>query len=442
MAGLSLGLHTQQRMEQRQLLTPQQRILVDMLELPEAHLDRYLDEMMRGDSGLQRVGDTRFGGAAVNKAFARRATDDDLPPPEARVTAAPDLMAHLLDQVRLERTTDKERDAAFVIIGNLDGHGILDLPFEMVCLEARCSPQEAEDAQWIVMRLDPPGCGASDVAQYLQFMVEQQWPEDPDFPLILRDHLDDLRRKRFDRIAKAMDLDEEDVEEYHRMLAEEVDPWPARNYSDPDTDFVRPSMEVVRDAESGAWVVQMLEAARPPVRVDPALERRIRETPSGPEREELLRRYHHAQWIVKGLEERHSLVKQIADVAVAEQRDWFEQGESALRNLTMADVAERVRRDTSTVSRAVSGRWFQWEGRVHRLRDLFANRGGGQDTSEKALHDAIRRLVDAESPKRPLSDDELAKRLLADGMTGVARRTVAKHRERIGIPSSRDRKQR
>jgi RNA polymerase sigma-54 factor len=441
MVGLGFALHQTQRMDQRQILTPQQRYLVDMLELPEASLEGYLDELIRGNSAIQRVGDTRFG-RDVARAFVRRADDDDLPPPEARAASTPDLLEHLLDQLRLERTTEAELRAAVVICGNLDHHGLLELPLQDVSWEARCSVQEAEDAQWIVMQLDPPGCGASSPQQYLRAMVETQWPDDPFFPDLVEKHLDDLKRRRFDRIAKALDLDPEDVAEYHRMLTEEVDPWPARGWAEADTDYVRPSMEVVRDAVTGRWAVRMLDAARAPVRVDPGFEARINAMPKGPERDEALRKWQHATWIVKSLEERHSLVKQVADVAVAEQRDFFEHGDTYLRNLTMERVAERVGRDTSTVSRAVSGRWYQWEGRLLKLRDLFANRGATQDTSEAALHRAIRDLVDAEDAASPISDDAIARELKKRGMTGVARRTVAKHRERIGIPSSRDRKRR
>lgn len=439
--GMSLrpGLHM--RAELRQTLTPQQRQLVDVLELPDVSVDGYLEEMLVQNPALTRVVDGRLG-REVRKSFARRATDDDLPPMEARLSASSDLMEHLLEQFRLERTTDEERNAGMMILGNLDEHGLLAMDLEDVAFEARAPIEAAEGAQWIIMRLEPMGCGAIDIVHYLSFMVQEQWPEDPFFPDLIRHHLEDLKRKRFDHVGRLMGLDPEDVEEYHRMLVEEVDPYPARNYADVQPDYVRPCMDIVRDEESGTWVVEMREAAKAPVKLDPRFEEKIRQIDDAAERKEALEKLEQARWVVRSLEERHSLVKQVAELAVEAQQGFFEHGETHLHNLTMADVAEKLGRDTSTVSRAVMGRYFRWEAGVMALRDLFVNRGGGQDTSEAKLHACIQELIDGEDKRKPLSDDAIAKLLKKRGLTGVARRTVAKHRERIGIPSSRDRRQR
>ncbi|MCB9683068.1 MAG: RNA polymerase factor sigma-54 [Alphaproteobacteria bacterium] len=441
MIGLSFRPDLHMRAELRQTLTPQQRQLVDVLELPDVSVEGYLEEMLTANPALSRMPDARLG-REVKKAFARKASDDDLPPIEARLSASSDLVENLVDQLRLERTTEEERAAAFAIIGNLDGHGLLEMDLDEVAFEAGVTRQEAEDAQWIVMRLDPLGCGASDLIHYLAFMVEQQWPDDPFFPDILRHHLDDLRRSRFDLVAKAMELEEEDVEEYYRMLVEEVDPYPARGYSDVDPDYVRPCMDVSRNADTGRWEVQMHDPPRAPVRLDPAFEAKVRALPDGAERREALEKIEQARWVIRSLEERHSLVKQVAEIAVRTQNAFFEKGPVHIQNLTMADVAEELGRDTSTVSRAVMGRYFQWDQGTMALRALFVNRGGGQDTSEAKLHAAIEDIVAKENKRSPLSDDAIAKELKRRGLTGVARRTVAKHRERVGIPSSRDRRER
>lgn len=430
----------EQRQQQSLTLTPMQRQLVEMIELPDVAMEGYLDEVVSSNPALSRVVDTGRG-TEVGKAFARRATDEDLPPIEDRMSASADLLEHLADQFRLELTTDEEREAGMYILGNLDGRGFLGVPLEDVAFEAGVTLADAESAQLVVMGLDPSGCGASNLRQYLTYMVQEQWPEDPFFPEIIRDHLEELTRGRYAPIAKALDMDAEDVEEYHRMLREEVGSTPARGYADCEADYVRPSMDVVRDPESGEWRVEMHDASRSQVKLDPSYEARVRALPRGAARDEAIEKLEQARWVMRCLEERHSLVKQVAEIAVKRQHLYFELGADHLHNLTMAEVGEVLQRDTSTISRAVTGRYFRWAGGTVALRELFANRGSGQDTSEAGLHAAIRQIVAGEDKRCPLSDDAIADQLIKSGLSGVARRTVAKHRERIGIPSSRDRKQ-
>ncbi len=456
---IGLGLRTQlvQRAELRQVLTPQQRQLVDVLELPDATLDGYLRELLASNPALQRRPDASFVRELRSEAPKGRAAsggDDELPPMEARVTEEGDLMAHLLEQFRLERSTDDEFRAALVILGNLDGYGLLTMPPEEVADRAGVALHDVQSAQMIVMGLDPLGCGADDLAHYLRAMVQLQYPEDPFFPDIVGEHLDELRRKRFDRVAQALDLDVEDVEEYHRMLVEEVDPFPARGFAHAEApgaavgqtlgEHVRPTMDLIEDEEAeGGFKIEMHDDPRAPVRINPKFEREVAAMPDGPEKKEAMERLEQARVVIRSLEERHSLVKQIAELAVRGQRTFLHSGDKAtLVNLTMAEVAEQLRRDTSTVSRAVAGRYVQWGAQTLALRDLFVNRGGGQDTSADALKAAIEEIVAQEDKRRPLSDAAIAKQLSARGMDGVARRTIAKYRGLLFIPSSRDRKAR
>jgi RNA polymerase sigma-54 factor len=441
MLGLGLGTHLVQRQEQRlqQTLTPQQRQLVEILELPDHQLERYLDDLLASNPALKRIGDgplRREG--EMDKAFVAPA-DDDKPAWDATLRDEPDLMSELLNQLRLERTSEAERKAGFHIIGNLDHHGLLAMGLPEIAASAGVSLEEARRAQRIVMnRLEPVGCGADDLVHYLVFMVERKWPEDPFFADIVRNHLEDLKRGRLDRVADAMDMDVEDVEEYQAML-QEVESFPARGYAtDAPAESVTPSMDVTFDALSGRWKVEMREAARARVIIDPRFEAELDKLPDGPEKEEKRRKLDEARWLVQNMAQRHSLVKQIADVAVAHQADFFARGAEHMRNLTMTSVANTLGRDTSTVSRAVAGRYLQHPGGVMALRDLFANRGSDADTSEAQLHAALMELIDNEDKKRPLSDDALSVALRRRHIH-ASRRTVAKHRDRMGIPNSRDR---
>lgn len=461
MIGLGMRTVLVQRQELRQQLTPQQRQLVDVLELPDASIDSYLREILANNPALQRSPDAGFvrEQRSVERRGGATAGGEELPPLEARVTEEADLMAHLVAQLQLERTTDAEFAAALEILGDLDDHGILEGTLEEIAERAEVPLHDAQSAQMIVMQLDPPGCGADSLEHYYEFSVRAAYPEDPFFPDIVRDHLDDLRRRRFDRIAAALDQDEEDIEEYHRMFSTEIAPYPARGFARSSApgaavqrgggEHIRPCMDIVAtdpadpDPDAPPFRVVMHEDPRAPVRINPRFEREVLAMPDGPQRKEAMERLEQARMVIRSLEERHSLVKQIAEAAARVQEEFLRTGDKAtLRNLTMAEVAEEVRRDTSTISRAVAGRYFQLGPEVVALRDLFVNRGGSQDTSADALKAAIQDIVDGEDKRKPLSDAAIAKQLARRGLDGVARRTIAKYRGLLLIPSSRDRKAR
>lgn len=440
MIGMSLSTRLSQRMELRQTLTPQQRQLVEMLEVPDASLTGYLEEIVAQNPALKRVVE-RGGGTQDQSRGSVRREEDERTPLEGRLAATEDLMEHLWDQFRLERTTDEEVRAAIHIMGNLDRRGILGMSLEEVAEVAEVDVSDAEDAQWLVMRMEPEGCGASSLTEYFVFMVKKLWPEDPFFVDIVSNHLSQLQKKRFRAIAKAMDLDPEDVEEYHSMLSE-IDPWPARGFAEiEESNYVQPCMEVFFDDETNRWAVRMFDDAKVHVRVDKKFEAKVEAIEDAVERKAAKRQLEEARAVILNLEQRHSLVKQVAEIAVRHQAAFFERGPEELKNLTMVSVGEVVRRDTSTISRAVMGRYFRWEKGVMALRDLFVNRGGGVEASEAKLHRALRVVIEGENKKKPLSDDAIAKALKEQGFK-ISRRTVTKHRERIGIPSSRERRER
>jgi RNA polymerase sigma-54 factor len=449
-----MSLRQELAQRQVQVLTPSQILLADLLEVPEERVMDAVEELVRANPALAKVLDIPDA-QAESWRRGRPMTDDDLPAVGENDAAESTLVQDLVDQVRLERTTDEELEAAIVIIGHLDGRGLLEVDLDEIAERAGVDLEDAESAQLIVMNLDPPGCGARTPAQYLAFMVEETWPDDPVFPDIVRDHLDALSKKRFDKIARAMDLDPEDVEEYHRMLVEEIDPWPARGRAVVQTDFVRPTMTIGRDTD-GHWRVRMHDEARVGVKLDPAFVAKVESMPEGPERRAHLQQIHDAQEVVRQLEQRHSLVKQVAELAVFAQRAFFDDAEDgrgdaatvvaaargALRPLRMDGLARLLRRDASTVSRAVTGRYFRWKHGVMGLRELFNHRSTADDEhSVHAVRAAVRRLIDAEDRRKPLSDEAIA-RALEDAGFAISRRTVQKHREHLNIPSSRDRRQR
>lgn len=438
---MRLGFGQHQRQVQKQVQLQVMRAIqaqrAQVLEASDDGLEARLAYLVKQNPALRWRGPARPRGE-MQKGFAR-GVETDGAPLEARWSVSADLMEKLLDDYRLERTTQEERAAGVWIIGNLDHRGLLASTLEEIAEAAEVSMADVESAQKKVMELEPEGCGATDLLHYLEYMVRKMYPEDPWFPDLVAMHFDEIKGRKYKRIAEAMELDIEDVEEYASMLAD-VPPWPARGYGSNPMEHIIPTLDVVRDEVSGALRVEISDPPKARVMIDPRFEEGIKELEVG-ERKEARQALDEARAIVQQIEERHSLVKQIAEIAVREQRAYFDRGAEFLRSLTMKDVADRVQVDASSVSRAVKGRYYMFDGQVSELRSLFAHRSKPGKVSETKLHALLRSIVKGEDPRKPLTDVEIRDELRRRGIS-EARRTIAKHRIRAGIPSSRERKKR
>lgn len=438
--GLSQSLVQTQKLSQQQILTPLQLQRIGLLEVPDYNLAAHLDEFVRANPALTWTPDG--GSRATEKAYVPVQEEEGRSFEESHGEGR-DLTQELIEGWGLVRTTDDERVVGEHIIFNLDDRGLLGSSLAELAELAGVDLETAEDARDLIMRrLEPVGCGADDLPHYFIVAFELEYGEDPFWPEIVGDHLDDLLKGRFDRIAKAIDMDEEDVEEYREMLAK-LSPFPAHGYAGGggNPEHIRPTMIISRHEVTRRFVVEMQDPPRQRVQINKKFERELEKMPDGPAKQEAIERLRDAQALMQQLDERHSLVKQVAEVAVTHQHAYFDRGPTAIRNLTMSNVADMLQVDTSTISRAVAGRYYIFEGRTEPLRELFVNRGASQDTSEAKLHALLQQLIDGEPPDDPLSDDALSKLLRQHGVK-ASRRTVAKHRDRMGVPSSRDRKRR
>lgn len=407
------------------------------LELSEDHTEAWVGWQLRANPALRRrVPNPRAREIARSVLRAPEGADVDS---LRNATGSTSLEQHLLSQLGLERTNDRERAAAEVIILNLDRRGFLTLPLHEVARLAAVDEGDAEDGQAVVMGLEPEGCGASDLHEYLVDRVRQEHRRDADFLRLVGHHLDDLRKGDLDLVARLSRVPRARVDAFAEVLRS-IPPFPAIGYgiSEPEAHIV-PTLEVLRDPVSQTFRVEPLEPPRTRVEIDRSFEARLAQLPPGPERDAATTQLQAAQDVVRQLAGRYDRVLEIARIAVAEQRGWFEHGPEAMRNLTMETIATRLSLPRPTVSRAVKGRYFLFEGQVRPLRELFSHRSKPGRASQGKLHALIGRIIATEDPRHPMSDASIAEALRVYGLR-EARRTVAKHRERAGIPPMLERR--
>ena len=362
---------------------------------------------------------------------------DDLPPIESTLSSNQTLVEHLLWQLQMQLCTDGERKAAQVIVLNLDDRGYLTIPLEKVAEEAECHMDDAEGAQMIVQSLEPLGCGSTSLEEVLVIQAKQQYPEDPFFCDIIRNHLRDFERRNYHAVARAMDMDLEDVIEYHKMLSD-FEPWPGRAYSDADPRYITPDVYIFK--VGGQWQIVQNEDGLPKLRVSDYYQRVLQGADNKEARDYIKGKLESADFLIKSIYKRQATIYKVVKCILDRQMDFFEHGVEHLRPMILRDVADEIGVHESTVSRVTSNKYMQCPAGIFELKYFF-NAGiqqvHGEDIAAESVRARIKALIDAEDSAKPLSDSAIEKKLRAINIK-CARRTVAKYREQLGIlPSSK-----
>ncbi|MGY0799174.1 RNA polymerase factor sigma-54 [Lysobacter sp. A286] len=360
--------------------------------------------------------------------------------------AEPDsLQDHLLWQLHLSPLSPRDRHIAVRLIEAIDDDGYFRESLESIAAalapELQVDDGEICTALCQIQRFDPVGVGARDLGECLRLQLEPLCGDTPGKALALQ--LTDGPLERLPRIgiaglAAQMKLAVEQVETAVQLLRT-LDPRPGASIGAIAHDtYVSPDVVIWR--QHGLWHVALSESMRPRVSIHRGYEGMIGKASSA-DASYLKGHLQEARWLLKSLEARGETMLKVARCLISQQAGFLEFGDSALRPLTLREVAAEIGMHESTVSRAVSRKYARTPRGTIPLRNFFASgidTGGGGEASSTAIQSMIRKLVDAENPRKPLSDARLADALKQAGIP-VARRTVAKYREAMGIYPSKDR---
>lgn len=362
---------------------------------------------------------------------------DDLPPIENTLQTSNTLIEHLIWQLQMQLCTDDERVAAQVIIMNLDDRGYLTLSLDQVQEEAEVHMDDVEGAQMIVQALEPMGCGSTSLEEVLIIQAKARYPEDPFFEEIIANHLQDFERRNHIAVARAMDMDLEDVIEYHKML-QDFEPWPGRAYSDADPRYITPDVYVFK--VGGLWQIVQNEDGLPKLRISSYYQRVLQGAGTKEAKEYIKGKLESADFLIKSIYKRQATIYKVVKCILERQQDFFEHGVEHLRPMILRDIADEIGVHESTVSRVTSNKYMQCPSGIFELKYFF-NAGiqqvHGEDVAAESVRARIKQLIDAEDPNKPLSDSAIEKKLRTLNIK-CARRTVAKYREQLGVlPSSK-----
>ena len=381
--------------------------------------------------------------------------EQDREPQENRITTMPPLLDQLRAQLTESELAGVDVEIAYFIIGNIDDRGYLSCTTAEIAEAMGQPPEDVDRILKVVQAFDPPGIAARDLRECLIIQLEQREEDGTKVALrVVRDHMEDLTKRRFSRITRGLGIIDEELKEALSLI-ERLQPNPGAtsisDYAglltlDTDVPYVTPDLIVEKAGED--WVVSLTDGNLPSLRINASYARLLKKDGkqgNGNKREiktYVSKKLNDARWLINAINQRRATMLKVANYLVRAQMDWFENGLAHLRPMVLQDVADAVEMHVSTISRVSNGKYMQTPHGVFELKYFFdskVQRDDGEDVSARSVKARISDLIAEEDKSNPLSDQAIADVLGDEGLK-IARRTVAKYRDQLRINAQRYRK--
>jgi RNA polymerase sigma-54 factor len=358
---------------------------------------------------------------------------------ENSLVRATSLADHLIWQLRMIGLDEIEESVAALLLGNMDKDGYIQVDIEDIAFQSGQDYDLVQRALRRIQELDPPGVGARDLRECLTIQLKAAGKEDSIEARIVAEHLELLESKRYDRIARELAVSVDEVAEAASSIST-LEPKPGRNFGEGDIRYITPDVFVHKVGDE--LRVTLNDEGLPRLRVSRYYRDVLGDENAGDAKRYVQEKMRAASWLIKSIHQRQRTLSLVAQSIVKFQRAFFEHGVSHLKPLVLKDVASDIGMHESTVSRATANKYVHTPQGIFELKYFFNSSLQGSDGDEKsaeAVKDRIRGIIEHEDPRHPLSDQHIAK-MLGKESVEIARRTVAKYREMMGLlPSSKRR---
>jgi RNA polymerase sigma-54 factor len=360
---------------------------------------------------------------------------------ESSITKMESLTSHLLSQLRLATDDNEERRIGEWIIGEIDDRGYFTSSVEECAAALGVSHDAVEVVLSKIHAFEPTGIGARDLRECLLLQIEGTYPDNHLLKELVANHLDAAQKRQLPQIADRMNVGIDEVDALVKLVAT-LEPRPARAYTGEDVQYVVPDALVTK--VDGEYVVTVTDDSVPRIRINAYYRRLLADNGTSKEVAEYIKgKYRAAQWLLKNIEQRKSTIYRVTSCIVELQKEFLDKGEAFLKPLTLQQVAERVGLHESTISRVTSKKYVDSPQGIFELKHFFSSsieNLHGDAKSSRSVRSLVSQLIDEEDKKRPLSDQQIANSLRQRGLN-IARRTVTKYRESLGILASKLRKE-
>jgi RNA polymerase sigma-54 factor len=364
-------------------------------------------------------------------------------PIENTLTRPPNLTDHLTWQLMMSDASPRIKEIGQFIIGNIDEDGYLRATDAEIMAAGGYAAEEVAQALKAIQSLDPIGVGARDLRECLLLQLEFLELDDALVETIIRDHWEMFMQRHFAQLAKTLSIDMKTLESIVEVI-KHLDPKPGRKYSNERAIYVEPDVYVHKVGDE--YVIVLNEDGMPKLRINGSYRAMLNSMDSKKDGETvnyIKDKIRSAVWLIKSLDQRQRTIYKVAQSIVKHQREFLERGIDFLRPLVLRDVADDIQMHESTVSRVVSNKYMHTPRGLFLMKYFFhsgIDSDTGEDISSLTVKKKIQGYIEGEDPRKPLSDSKIMKILNDEGIN-IARRTVAKYRDELNIPSSTDRKQ-
>jgi len=376
--------------------------------------------------------------SAAPTSSTSKSRDEEAPNYENIITKARSLQEHLMAQVGELDFDETEKKIASVIVGNIDDRGYLQTSIEEIANLENFDIDLIEGVLDTVQRLDPLGVGARDLKECLQLQVRLGNLRDGVVEMVIEHHLTDLETRNYQAIAKALKVPLERIFDSVEVIAE-LEPIPGRQFGSDATQYIVPDVYVFK--LGGEWTVSLNEEGLPRLKISSMYKDMASsgKQASG-DKAYLQDKLKSAVWLIKSIQQRQRTIFKVTECIVKRQKEFFEMGVEHLKPMILKDIAEDIGMHESTISRVTSNKYLHSPRGILELKYFFNSsvmKSDGESVASESVKRMIDELVKVEDTKRPLSDQRIVELLEEKGIQ-LARRTVAKYREQLGIaPSSR-----
>jgi RNA polymerase sigma-54 factor len=468
---IKLGLHQGLHLKQQLVMTQRLQQALKLLQVPTLELEQILRQELQTNPLLEEVDpneemeeesseqesptgeDTEatdsepidwdeyfkdgFRAAVTEQEFE---DEDQIEKPPVYV---PSGQQTLTEQLVLAVAEPADRQIGEYIIGCLNEDGYLACPLAEIAAFFEVDEEHVARVLGVIQEFDPPGVGARDLQECLLLQLKAKGRADTEEAFVIKHHFEPLKTRKFGDIARAMKITPKEVQEIASRIGE-LDPKPGLSATAEGARAIVPDLVILKVEEDGDYVVYLNDANLPRLRVSKAYESHLQQAKRDDDSVQFIdEKKRYAEWIIKTIEQRRRTMIKVMEAIVQEQKEFFEHGAIALRPLTLQQVASVIGMHESTVSRVTRQKYVQTPRGVFPLKYFFSaglDTQEGEEVAAKAVKLMIKEIVEGEDSAKPLSDKKIVDLLEAKGLK-IARRTVAKYREQLGILNARMRKQ-
>ena len=457
---MKLGYNLTLEQTQKLIMTPELRQAIQLLQFTSLELNQYLKDQIQENPMLdmanidekhENIDEYDKDREEIDwKEYIEQYDDISYRPQidknpeeynyENFVTESQSLREYLLFQLNVLKIDEDDRKIGEMLIENIDENGYLMGELDQISLDLGVENKKVENVLQIIQTFDPLGVGARNLKECLLIQVREDGYIDPYVELLIKDYLEDIGNNRLSKISKELNIDLKEVQficDYIKTL----EPKPGRAYNDScgEVKYITPDATI--EFVDGEYIILLNDVTGPRLNINNFYRDLIRQKGDSNATKYLTEKLNSAMWIIRSIEQRRQTIYNVIESILKFQMDFFEKGEIGLKPLTLKEVAEDIDMHESTISRATNGKYVQTPRGLYELKYFFtaglsSDKGDMSSTGIKAL---IKDLIDREDKKKPYSDQKITDILKEKGIE-ISRRTVAKYRDELEIPSSSIRK--